>query len=218
MSRIVRFPVPRDRTVDAPPLVPIVPTRGRIPDSIDRILSDLAADPDASTPTVRNALFTAYWPLLSRISRKVWWTTARRGYVELEDVQQEAFLTFTALLSSWSGEGSFSRFLLGRFHWRLRDHVRQLNGREITGEPSQALGTETDDSYQSERALALLTEIVDDMSPFDHQLAILRVRDGRSFGQIASDLGVSRSTVETRWKVVRIDLYRNLQLFINNFD
>ena len=128
MSRIVRFPVPRDRTVDSPPLVPVVPTRGRIPDSIDRTLSELAADPDASTPAVRNALFTAYWPLLSRISRKVWWHSARRGYVELEDVQQESFLTFTALLASWSGEGSFSRFLLGRFHWRHLDLMDVLSG------------------------------------------------------------------------------------------
>ncbi len=218
MSRIVRFPDPRDRTVDSPPLVPVVPTRGRIPDGIDRALSELAADPDASTPAVRNALFTAYWPLLSRISRKVWWHSARRGYVELEDVQQEAFLTFTALLASWSGEGSFSRYLLGRFHWRLRDHVRQLNGREITVEAAQALRGEADDSYHAERALALLLEIVEELPLFDRQLAILRVRDGRSFGQIAAELGVSRSTIESRWKMVRIDLYRNLQLFINNID
>lgn len=128
MTRITRFPVERRRSAPVP-LVPLAPQRGRIPDDIDHLLSDLARSEEADSPVIRNALATAYSPILLRIDRKVWWAIARHDLIDLDDVTHEGFLVFCDLLQRWSGDGSFSRFLLGRYQWRVRERVVRLNGR-----------------------------------------------------------------------------------------
>lgn len=217
MSRVLRFPIER-RFTEPAPLVPVVPSSGRIPEDIDRILSDLARDADASAPSVRNALFVAYAPILNRIGRKIWFNHARRILVDPGDVENEGFLAFCELLEKWTGEGSFSRYLLARYPWRVRDRIAHLNGRRPTAELAESLSLAAGDSWEAERALALLEELVEPLSEFDRRMVVMRVVDRQSARVIAAQLGVSASTVESRWAVLRIDLYRNLQLLLNNFD
>ena len=93
MTRTVRFPTDRRQPASVP-VVPVVPLRGLIPDDIDRQLSAIARDPLTETPEYRNALLTAYWPILKRICRKVWWKSSRRDLVGIEDIEQEGVLVF----------------------------------------------------------------------------------------------------------------------------
>ena len=77
---------------------------------------------------MRNLLFDAYWPRLRRTCSQVWRRTCRGTIVDRDDVDQEAFLVFASLLERWPGDGSFTRYLLGLFPWRLRDAVDVLIG------------------------------------------------------------------------------------------
>ena len=175
-------------------------------------------DPLALTPEYRNALLTAYWPILKRICRRVWWQSTRRDFVEIEDIEQEGVLVFCGLLEQWSGEGSFTRFLLGRFRWRVRDRARLLAGRPMTDQLARTLVDSATDSYEAEMALALLQELVEPLNPFDRALVTARVLDGRSFAAIGVLLGMSTASIENRWRILRVDLYRNLQLLLNNIE
>ncbi|MBX3070308.1 MAG: sigma-70 family RNA polymerase sigma factor [Thermomicrobiales bacterium] len=217
MSRVLRFPAER-RTTSPAPLVPLVPARGRVPDDIDRTLSGLASDPDALSPPIRNALFIAYGPILNRIARKVWWTYARRHFVDPDDVENEGFIVFGELLARWSGDGSFTRYLLARYPWRLRDRVSHLNGRTLPVSIVESLALSATDSWEAERALALLDELLQPLAHFDRTLVVMRVVEQQPARTIAAQLGVSTSTIESRWATLRIDLYRNLQLLLNNFE
>lgn len=216
MTRITRFPVERRRSAPVP-LVPLAPQRGRIPDDIDHLLSDLARSEEADSPVIRNALATAYSPILLRIDRKVWWAVARHDLIDLDDVTHEGFLVFCDLLQRWSGDGSFSRFLLGRYQWRVRERVVRLNGRAPSADVAVSLALSAHDSWEAEQALSLLHELVAPLSDFDRALVIARVVDRRSMREIATRLGVSPSTAEARWSALRHDLYRNLQLLLHNY-
>lgn len=217
MTRIVRFPVDRSQPSSAI-LVPVVPLRGRIPDDIDATLSRLAKDERRSQPAFRNALLSAYWPILHRICRRIWWQSADRGIIDREDVEHEGVLLFFELLTLWPGEDSFSRYLLGRFRWRLLERTRRLSRRPTSDQIEASLAVCSNDSYAAERALELLREIIDPLSPFDRELVLLRVVDGHSFPAIGRRLGVSTSSIETRWRALRDELYRNLQFLLNNSD
>lgn len=200
------------------PVAPVVPTRGHIPDAIDRVLSDLARDANRDDPATRNTLYAAYGPVLDRIGRRVWWDMARKDLVDPGDVQNEGFLVFGSLLDSWSGDGSFTRYLLARFSWRLRDRVVRLNGRRPPASVADSLALAAYDSWAAERAMSLLAELIEPLSEFDRRLVLARVVDGCSIRAIASQLGVSASTAESRWAALRIELYRNLQLLVHNFE
>lgn len=200
------------------PVAPVVPTRGPIPEAIDSALSDLARAASRRDPVIRNTLYAAYAPVLDRIGRRIWWTMARKDLVDPGDVQNEGFLVFCALLDNWSGDGSFTRYLLARFSWRLRDRVMRANGRRPPASVIDSLALAAFDSWEAERAMALLAELVEPLSEFDRRLVLARVVDCRSIRAIASQLGVSASTAESRWATLRLELYRNLQLLVNNFE
>lgn len=217
MARILQFPSVSDSS-ERTPLVPVVPRRGRVPERVDEILSDLARSAESSTPSVRNALFTAYWPILQRTCQRAWWMYARRSFVQLHDVESEAFLVFAGLLDSWPGNGSFTRYLLARFIWRLREHIRRLNGAAVMTDTRMGLFESTEHCYGAEMALALLDDLVRELAPFDQQLVLRKVRDGDSLARIASDLGVTRRTAERRWKTLRLTLYRDLRKLLGQDD
>ncbi len=217
MTRIVHFPVDRSETPTAI-LAPVVPLRGRIPDDMDATLSRLARDERKALPEFRNTLLNAYWPILHRICRRTWWQFADRGVIDREDVEHEGVLLFFELLTHWSGDGSFSRYLLGRYRWRLLERTRRLSRRPTSDQIEASLAACSNDSYAAERALDLVREIVEPLSPFDRELVLLRVVDGHPFPAIGKRLGVSTSSIEARWKVLRDELYRNLQFLLNNTD
>ncbi len=121
--------LPRPQT-PRPIMVPVVPHRGLIEPSIDRMLSDLARSRDGNDAELRNALFIAYAPRLRRILLRLWYRNLYEFGCEFDDLEQELFLIFATLLDRWSGEGSLSAYLHGALPWRLYDAARRLAPRD----------------------------------------------------------------------------------------
>src|SRR5207248_7004738 len=72
-------------------------------------------------PAARNELYAALGLKVARF------LAPYRGWelsgMEFADVEQEAFLVFVGLVADWGGTGSFGRYFLGFFPWRLRHAV-----------------------------------------------------------------------------------------------
>ena len=121
---------------------------------------------------------------------------------DFADLRQESFLVFATLVATWPGTGSFARYFLGFFPWRLR-HAIEAHKRRW---PTERL------LLIPERDLldSLLTE--DDphdpllpfwpLSPDDRLLLALRLLGGYSVAESATLLGWSRRTTFRRWRTL----------------
>lgn len=198
------------RQTARPFVVPVVPERGMIDPAIDVMLSDLARTHDRTDPWVRNALFVAYAPRLHRILRRLWYRNLHEFGCELDDLEQELFLVFATLLERWTGNGSLSAYLHGAVPWRLYDAARRLAPRDrpIDGRPVAALND--DDSHVAAEAAMLLEQLANQLSPFDRNLLLWHVRDGKTLAQIARSLGMSHRTIRRAWLRLQLRLREEL--------
>lgn len=193
-----------------PVIVPVVPDRGMIDPTVDRMLSNLARRDDRSDPEVRNALYVAYAPRLRRILLRLWYRNLQDFGCELCDLEQELFLVFAALLDRWSGNGSLSAYLHGALPWRLYDAARRLapHDRSLANRVIAAL--DSDSSYADAEAAMLLEELANRLSSFDCDLLLWYIRDGKSLGQFARSRGMSHHTVRRAWLRLQQHLRRLL--------
>ncbi len=180
------------------PLPQVTPS-GRVPASIDRTLSRIAASSERGDHTVRNQLFFAYQPRLQVMARSAWRRYGRQFGIERDDVDQEAFIVFANLLSHWSGNGSLSMYVLGSFNWRMRDAIQAMIPARHSEPSLSGLEELAESSFDIEQTLTLLTEIIDALPPFDRQIVWLKVARGKSNREIARSLGVSARTIRRRW-------------------
>ena len=182
-----------------PIMVPVVPHRGLIEPSIDRMLSELARSRDGNDADLRNALFIAYAPRLQRILLRLWYRTLYEFGCEFDDLEQELYLIFATLLDRWSGEGSLSAYLHGALPWRLYDAARRLAPRDrpLGDRPVTALNE--DGTSAAEDAILLLEDLAAALSPFDRDLLLRHIRDGESLAAIARARGLSHRTVRRAW-------------------
>jgi len=180
-------------------MVPVVPHRGLIDPSIDRMLSELARSRDGNDAEIRNALFIAYAPRLQRILLRLWYRNLFEFGCEFDDLEQELYLIFATLLDRWSGEGSLSAYLHGALPWRLFDAARRLAPRDrpLGDRPVTALND--DQSSVAEDAVLLLEDLAAALSPFDRDLLLRHIRDGESLAAIARARGLSDRTVRRAW-------------------
>ena len=190
--------LPRPQT-PRPIMVPVVPHRGLIEPSIDRMLSELARSRDGNDAELRNALFIAYAPRLQRILLRLWYRTLYEFGCEFDDLEQELYLIFATLLDRWSGEGSLSAYLHGALPWRLYDAARRLAPRDrpLGDRPVTALNE--DGTSAAEDAILLLEDLAAALSPFDRDLLLRHIRDGESLAAIARASGLSHRTVRRAW-------------------
>ena len=190
--------LPRPQT-SRPIMVPVVPHRGLIDPSIDRMLSELARSRDGNDAEIRNALFIAYAPRLQRILLRLWYRNLFEFGCEFDDLEQELYLIFATLLDRWSGEGSLSAYLHGALPWRLFDAARRLAPRDrpLGDRPVTALND--DQSSVAEDAVLLLEDLAAALSPFDRDLLLRHIRDGESLAAIARARGLSDRTVRRAW-------------------
>lgn len=183
---------PRRTTHDSPPPIP---WDFELTAPIDARLNALARAGRAD-PTARNALHAL---LVGKIARFLApWRGRRTALGDFEDLSQEAFLVFAALVADWPGEGSFARYFLGFFPWRLR-HAIEAHARRW---PADRL------LVVSESALLAAEPGVEDapdpLLPFwplpeeDRRLLLLRLR-GHGVAEAARLLGWSRRTAFRRW-------------------
>ncbi len=186
-----------------PFMIPVVPQRGLIDPAIDRILSDLAREYDCAEPDVRNALFVAYAPRLQRILIRLWYRNLYEFGCELDDLEQELYVIFAALLERWSGRGSLSAYLHGALPWRLYDTARRLAPHERSLGDRAVAVLNDDGTTAAEEAILLLEELAATCSPFDRDLLLRHIRDGQSLATIAKAKGLSHRTVRRAWLRLR---------------
>jgi RNA polymerase sigma factor (sigma-70 family) len=193
-------------------VLPVIGPIDAISDRLDVFLTIGAHAAKTGSLAARNALFLALQPKLLHQARQIrpWMLPASWDKCDLE---QEAFVVFAQLVDAWSGEGSFTGYILGHFGWRLRNVVRHARDRERL--PVARLETATlaeDDSWAAEELRVLLEEIAANFPPIEQEILLGRVRDGDGFGALAHRLGLSRKTVYRHWILVVIELRRSFGL------
>jgi RNA polymerase sigma factor (sigma-70 family) len=193
-------------------VLPVIGPTDAISERLDAFLTKSALAAKTGSLAARNALFLALQPKLLHQARQVrpWMLPASW---DKSDLEQEAFVVFAQLVDAWSGEGSFTGYILSHFGWRLRNAVRHARDRERL--PVARLETATlveDDSWAAEELRVLLEEIAARFPPVEQEILIGRVRDGDGFGTLAHRLGLSRKTVYRHWVVIVIELRRTFGL------
>lgn len=198
------------QTVHRPIVVPVAPAHGLIDPALDQALSSLAIRFDRSDPELRNALFAAYAPRLRRILMRLWRRNLSEWGCELCDLEQELFIIFASLLERWPGNGSLSAYLHGALPWRLYDAARSLAPRERTLASGALADTGATAAQDDAEITALIEDLANRLAPFDRDLLLFHVRDGKSLGQIASEKGTSVRTVRRSWLRIKRHLHQEL--------
>lgn len=175
------------------------------------------------TPAVEAALDTLAWAgrtdssarneLYARLSLKIArflapYAGQETAVGDFDDLRQEAFLVFAGLVADWSGAGSFARYFLGFFPWRLR-HVIERHERRRRHEQdtvmliqrmaatSVALGGEVDPAVA-----------FGPLSPAEERLLQLWLLEDRTVEEAARLCGWSRRTAYRRWRALLARLAR----------
>ena len=193
-----------------PAIVPVIPASGRIDPALDWTLSELARSEDIAGVELRNALYVAYAPRLHRILNRLWYRNLSEFGCDREDLEQELFLIFVLLLERWSGSGSLSAYLHGALPWRLYDVARRLAPRDrpLGDRPVAASNNESNETDAA--FVVLLEELADRLSPFDRELLLGHVRDGKPLSVLARQQGMSRRTIRRAW--LRLQRHVRLEL------
>jgi len=216
-SRLAIRLIARDgrATVVRRTLLPVIGADDVILPAFDHTLGNIAIRAQQGDTDARDALFFAFLPKLDKLVTAIRVPSAPIGTTgtwDRDDVEQEAYLVFVELLHGWSGDVSFTAWLLARFSWRLRDALRDGVGKPLL--PPRVQWMSLDDAeLREERAL-----LVDDFDPEDHKLVeilvdslppelsqvlVLRALRGKPLAEIAREMQLSRRTLVRRWHEIR---------------
>ena len=171
-------------------------------------------------PAVRNDLYAALALKIARFLAPYRRRTRRAGGTALDfaEVEQEAFLVFAGLVAEWDGTGSFARYFLVFFPWRLSHAVRAYERRW----PCRRLVALRDESggsdvpYPAPAGLAgveqeaELAAQVGPLSAEERWLLRLRIEDDWRLEEVALLFGWSRRTTFRRWRALLDRLEREL--------
>lgn len=187
-----------------PPLLPLMPAQGPVPDDIDRALTAAASAAKRGDLASRDALFGAVEPRVSRVVRRcaALMHCRRGGVVEPDDIAQEAFLVFLAVLDRWPERGSFVAYFLAAFPHELRHAARRLTWSRTRETPLGTAASEAlidDGTAAGEAAMAMLVDLANSLGEPDRSILLRRVRDGAPMAAIARELGISRRSVQRHW-------------------
>ena len=131
------------------------------------------------------------------------------GLWDRDDVEQEAYLAFIDLVHGWSGDVSFTSWLLARFPWRLRNAVRSGIGRPGTPPRLRQIPLEIADLEPMELeeldpdSLARVSKLLDTLPEHLVEVLVAHALHGTPKTQIARDIQVSRRTLVRYWKQIR---------------
>lgn len=193
------------------PIIPILAADDPLTPELERRLALLAHAARAGDRGARDALYAALGPkidaMLGRCRGRAWSSAGPRrdgAPWELDDLAQEAYLAFVDLLAAWPGDGPIGPYLLAHLPWRIRTAWRRLaapHRRQTPILPAHADRFE-DGSAAAEEALVRLEAVAATLPPPDDALLLLRIRDGRSAAAISRRLGLTRRSVDRRWKAL----------------
>lgn len=166
--------------------------------AIDARLNALARAGRAD-PAARNALHALLAGKIARFLAP--WRGRRTALGDFEDLSQESFLVFAALVADWSGEGSFARYFLGFFPWRLRHAIEAHECRWPTDRllivPDRALLAADPGAEDAPDPLLPFWPLPEE----DRRFLLLRLR-GQGIEEAARRLGWSRRTGFRRWRAL----------------
>jgi DNA-binding CsgD family transcriptional regulator len=181
------------------------------PDSLNNSNFDLTPELEAmfnalalagrEDPAARNELYARLSGKIARFLAP--WYERQTALGDFADLRQEAFIVFANLVLGWSGEGSFARYFLAFFPWRMRHaiayHERRWGARRLLIVPEgqiDRLGSdEAELGEDAEMLLGALTEK-------ERQLLALRLA-GYSLPAAATRLGWGERTAARRWRALR---------------
>jgi len=164
-----------------------------------------------SDPNERDALFQMLAWKISRFCARY-----RRWQLdpwEFDDVRQEAYLTFVAVLHGWQQSSSvnppagFGFYFMRVFPLRLTDRVIRIVGtrrnrpRPTTWDAERDARVEPSEMERDVETLAYIIQLSARLDPADARLVALR-SSGASSATIATEVGISQRTFFRRWKAI----------------
>ena len=198
-----------------PILLPIIGANEEFTPGLERLLNTVAIRAQGGDWTARDALFQSFSVKLRRICYTIpvpYNDLDMTGTWDNDDVWQEGWLVFAAIVERWDAEGSFSRYLLAQFPWRLRDAVRaNLRRTAIPPRWTSASGTIDDGMVSCPMAAERLEDVeiaccLAPLTPRDRDLIDIRRAGGPGLSETASALGVSERTVSRRLTSLRREI------------
>ena len=193
-------------------LLPVIGADDIILPAFDDTLGAFAIRAQEGDTDARDALFFAYLPKLERLmsyARPPHALSGMTGIWDQDDVEQEAYLVFLELVDGWSGDVSFTAWLLSRFPWRLKDTIRSGVGKP-SGPPRQRVvpiedaafvPVEVDDLTPEDREM--IDRVLDRLPEYLGQILVAHALHGTSKAAIARDLDISRRTMVRYWQEIR---------------
>ncbi len=158
----------------------------------------------------RNLLYAVFEPKIARFARRIRAPYAPPGSTapwDADDVRQEAFLVFAALVADWPPTIPFARYFLSHYPWRLRDAV--YRGLARRGLPPRTVAVAldrthwlADGSAAAAEARAHLEAIAAALPPPRDEILRRHIGDGESLTAIARQLGLGRRTVTRHWAAI----------------
>lgn len=193
-------------------LLPVIGADDVILPAFDDTLGDFAIRAQEGDTDARDALFFAFLPKLERLMTHARPPSARNGMTGLwdrDDVEQEAYLAFLELVDGWSGDVSFTSWLLSRFPWRLKDAIRDGIGRPPMPPRQHAVGIEQAELVPIElhdfapEVREMVNRLMAGLPEELSRILVAHAIDGRTKTDIAKDLGVSRRTMVRYWQEIK---------------
>lgn len=212
---ICLVPSSRSRThrgvVHSRSLLPVIGAEDIILPSFDETLGAFAIRAQEGDTEARDALYFAFLPKLQRMARSIrppFAPPGAEGIWTRDDVDQEAYLIFLELMDAWSGDVSFTAFVLSRFPWRLKDVIRRGIGRSSVPRRWATVPIEEAEEVPGDLTVApdarsMLNAVLAGLpKPLDAVLVDCVV-DGMTKTEIAKAFGVSRRTMVRYWQDIR---------------
>lgn len=195
----------------APVLLPLIGEDDELSPALERVLRPIVIRAQAGDWTARDALYRAFEAKLRRICHRIP-LVHTNGVWDIDDIQQEGWLAFAALVERWPADCDFGAYLLAYFPWRLRDAIRdqfrraplpsrrsaEHAVREFTAVPCKQAAHDV--------ARADLDLILNELDPLDRCIVNLRMDHGLYQRDIGELLQIGERTVSRRLQRIRMQL------------
>jgi DNA-directed RNA polymerase specialized sigma24 family protein len=202
-------------------LLPVIGVDDIILPAFDDTLGAFAIRAQEGDTDARDALFFAFLPKLDRLMANVrppYALAGMTGTWDRDDVEQEAYLVFVELLHAWSGDVSFTAWLLSRFPWRLKDAIRDGVGKSPVPPRHIQVPIEVADKCPSlfldpgPDIRETVDALMDSLPSYLARVLVARALLGKNLAQIGRERGLSRRTMVRYWQEIHrraLDLLDN---------